>query len=61
MKITWQSVANKKYFVQRAANLFAPPAFISIQSNIVGQAGTTVFTDTTPGSGPVYFYRVGVQ
>jgi hypothetical protein len=61
MKITWQSVAGKNYFVQRATSLFAPPAFSSIQSNIVGQSGTTIYTDSSARSGRAYFYRVGVQ
>jgi hypothetical protein len=59
--VTWQSVTNITYFLQRATNLSEQPAFQPLASNVVGQAGMTSYTDTNaPAPGP-YFYRVGVQ
>ncbi|EEF62715.1 hypothetical protein Cflav_PD5350 [Pedosphaera parvula Ellin514] len=59
--LTWTSVANRSYFVQRATDLNTPTSFSVIQANIPGLPGTTSYTDATaPASGPVY-YRVGVQ
>ena len=58
--ITWSSVTNRTYYVQRSGDL-SQADFSSTQSNIVGQAGTTSFTDTTATNGDLLFYRIGIQ
>jgi hypothetical protein len=61
INVTWQSVSGISYFVQRSTNLAAQPAFVTIGSNIVGQASTTGFTDTNAANSDRFFYRIGVQ
>ncbi len=59
--VSWESVSNRTYFRQSGTNLGMQPVFSTIQSNLVGQPGTTSYTDTNAlGNGP-FFYRVGVQ
>jgi hypothetical protein len=56
--VEWNSVAGRSYQIERTTNPAAP--YTLLQSNIVGQAGFTRYTDTNIiGSGP-FFYRVGV-
>jgi hypothetical protein len=59
--LTWQSVNGVSYLLQRGSDLGSQPAFLSIQSNIVGQVGTTSFTDTNSNAAGPRFYRVCVQ
>ena len=57
--LSWQSVTNVVYYIQRSTNMTA--AFSSIKSNIVGQAGITTNLDTTASGLRPFYYRVGVQ
>jgi hypothetical protein len=53
-------VAGVNYFLERSVNLGASPAFTTLAMDIIGQAGSTIYTDTNaPGAGPLV-YRVGV-
>lgn len=58
--LSWQSVTNKSYFLQSAGSAAPVPGFLTIATNLLGQAGTTTYTDTNPPSGQALLYRVGV-
>jgi hypothetical protein len=57
--LTWQSVTNRTYSLECSTNLATQSAFSSVASNIVGQAGTTTYTDSTKAGSS--FYRVRVE
>jgi hypothetical protein len=59
--VTWQSVTNRSYYLQRSLDLSAQSPFLNVRSNIVGQAGTTTYIDTNSVGAGLFFYRVGVQ
>jgi hypothetical protein len=61
LAVTWESVNDIIYYLQRSSNISAQPPFTTIQTNITGQTNTTTYVDTNAiGAGP-FFYRVGVQ
>jgi hypothetical protein len=59
--LTWSSVTNRSYDLERATNLGAAPAFSLLRSNIAGLPGTTSFTDTNALGSAARFYRVRVE
>ena len=56
--VTWQSVPGVSYFLQRSASLNSP--FATLAVNLLGQPGTTTYTDTNAPTSGSLFYRVGV-
>ena len=61
LTVTWQSVTNQTYFLERSIGLRGYPSFLTVATNLPGQWTTTTYTDTNAaGRGP-FFYRVGVQ
>ncbi len=58
--VSWQSVAGVNYFLERSTNLSASPPFTLLSPNLLGQPGTTTFTDTNAALLAPLFYRVGV-
>jgi hypothetical protein len=60
LSVQWNSVAGVNYFLKGTTNLSASPAFTLLATNVVGQAGTTSYTDTNaPGASRLY--RIGVS
>jgi hypothetical protein len=57
--VRWKSAAGVNYLLERGTNLSSP--FLLLASNLVGQSGEFVYTDTSAtGAGP-FFYRVGAR
>ena len=61
LTLVWQSVSGVRYYIQRAVDLSAYPAFTTIETNIAGQQGFTTYSDTNEIISSALFYRVGVE
>jgi len=61
LDVSWDSVADRSYQLERSEQLGATPAFQSIATNIPGAGGIQTYNDTAATNGGPYFYRVGVQ
>jgi hypothetical protein len=59
--VTWTSVTNRSYVVERSTSLLAPMLFSPVATNVPGQAGTTSYIDTTTAAPGPFLYRVSVQ
>ena len=61
LTVTWESVTNRSYFLERGTNFGAQPAFSTLATNLAGQPGTTSFSDTNAAGSRFIYYRVGVE
>jgi hypothetical protein len=59
--VTWQGVATRSYWLERATNLGDISPFQIIATNVAGIAGLQTYIDATATNGGPNFYRVGVQ
>jgi hypothetical protein len=60
VSLSWPSAAGVNYFLEHSANLESQ-LFSPFATNLPGQAGTTIYTDTNAVFQPARFYRVGVS
>ncbi len=61
LSISWQSVTNRTYWLERATNLSSLGLFLTVATNIPGQSGTTTFLDSSATNSNSFFYRVGAK
>ena len=59
--LSWSSVSNHTYFLERSAQWSGVPGFSSVQSNIVGHGEITSFTERNAPESRTFYYRVGLQ
>ena len=61
LTVCWQGVTGTTYCLERSTNFFSAPAFLPIQTNIPGTAGTLACPDTNAPTARQALYRVRVQ
>ncbi len=58
--VRWQSVSDRTYHLERSSDITQHP-FQTVASNVIGQAGVTIFADTNTLSPQSLIYRVRVE
>jgi hypothetical protein len=61
LRVVWQTVPTRHYWLERASDLSAVPSFQTLFTNLPGLAGTRIFNDVSATNDGPYFYRVGVH
>lgn len=61
LTVSWQSVATRNYWIERATELPPSGTFIKIAESIAGQPGIMSYADTTATNAEHVFYRIGVS
>lgn len=59
--LTWLSVTNLTYVLERSTNLAATPPFTTLATNLPGQSGITSWTDTNATVSGPRFYQLRVS
>jgi uncharacterized delta-60 repeat protein len=59
--VSWESVSDRTYFLERSTNLSAQVPFTPLATDIMGETGTTAYTDTDAINVGPRFYRVGMN
>ena len=59
--LTWLSVTNRTYALERSTNLAAIPSFTTLATNLPGQPGFTSWTDTNAPVSSPRFYQLRVS
>jgi hypothetical protein len=59
--LTWTSVTNRSYYVERATDLAGAAGFSLLQTDIQGLPDRTSFTDTNLTDAARHYYRIGAR
>src|SRR5262249_8519434 len=60
LAVSWQSITDRNYYLERTTDISGTLGFTTIATNILGHTNTTTYVDSdASGSGP-FFYRVGI-
>ena len=61
LAVSWQSVLDRNYFLDRRTDLSPSAPFQRLVTGVAGSPGVTIYTNQNAASATSYFYRVGVE